>query len=163
MQYKNKTEIQIMEAKKMKKRILIITLTAFIVTAFASVSIAMCGNHHDKKRGAYHNHGYNCMTDLTDQEQEALRKERKSFLNETRELRVKKFNQKIDLEKELAKESPDSSKVTKLRKEIYSTKLELMKKKENHVKRVNQIVPGFIDSKFHHKSKAMKQYHRDMH
>lgn len=63
--------------------------------------------------------------DLTDEEAAALQKERREFFEQTRELRDKAYQKRLELKSEIAKPEPDGRKAAGLQKEISDLEAQL--------------------------------------
>ena len=83
---------------------------------------------------------------LTAEEENAVRAEKNNFFNDTKELRSQIFNKRMDLDSALNQESPEASKVTKLRKDLYSLQQTMREKHRRHLEKLNEIVPGFAQN-----------------
>lgn len=142
----------------MKKTLSIITITGFLsILVIASAYAMRPGMGH----GNMGDGAYGCFNSLTPEEQSALKAEKTKFFNETRELRTEIFNKRMALEQEFTNETPDSDKIKNLRTEIFSLKKDMAEKRQAHMERLNEIIPGFADCGFgmnpgpkHHKFKG---------
>lgn len=135
----------------MKKILTVLTIAGLIFTS-ASNAFSMKGKghgHHGEYGGMHMMYGHS----LTDEEQSAIQKERKTFMENTRELRKEIFNVGMNLETEINKTDVNSAKVKEIRQKLYSLNQDLRKKHINHRKKLNKIVPGFSHMKKgkHHK------------
>jgi|GEM_PF-3047349 Spy/CpxP family protein refolding chaperone len=116
-----------------------ILLIGGIVLAAATLAFAWNGHHNGRgygnhMGGGYHSGNYGHMNNgyhmgdgdyrmhgsyngsgFTDQDVKALNQEKKDFFNETRELRKKAYNTRMELEDEMSSGNPDMQKVEKLR------------------------------------------------
>lgn len=136
----------------MKKILTILAIAGFII-ASASNAFSMKGKghgHHGEYGGM---HMMNHSQILTKDEKNAIQKERKTFMESTRELRKEIFNVGMDLETEINKTDVNSAKVKEIRQKLYGLNQDLRKKHINHRKKLNKIVPGFSQMKMgkHHK------------
>ena len=79
--------------------------------------------------------------DLTRDEIRQLEEARDTFHNDTKELRYKLDDKKVDLRRELAGENPDKQKASKLQKEISELRSELDQKRLDHQIETRKISP----------------------
>lgn len=115
----------------MKNRTLILTLSTIAVLALAAVSFAgpgygrgyhmgpgygMMGNGYHMG-GGYHM-GYGPAADLTDEQRAALEKTAQEFAAKVEPLRDDLYAKNLELAAELAKTTPDQSRITALTKDV---------------------------------------------
>jgi Spy/CpxP family protein refolding chaperone len=96
------------------------------------------GMHHQEWGGPE----YGCRTnDLSDEEIDALEKERESFREATEDLRQDVYAKRLELRGELAKKDPDAKKAAELQGEISKLQAEFDQKRIDHLIKVRKISP----------------------
>jgi zinc resistance-associated protein len=83
-------------------------------------------------------YGYN----LSDDEIEALEKERQAFFNDTEAIRQDLYAKDLELRSELAKENPDAKKAAQLQKEISKLEAQLDQKQIDHMIKMRKLSPN---------------------
>jgi|GEM_PF-6838623 Spy/CpxP family protein refolding chaperone len=132
----------------MNKLVLGITAFCLISASAFSAAYAMRGGVPGYGHGMSQNPGQ-CMNGLTQQEQQSVMDEKNRFLDETRPIRKEIFEKRMTLEKEIVKKNSDQSKITQLRQEIYSLRKDIQSKRNAHMEKMNEIIPGFSDFGYH--------------
>ncbi|MDY0133253.1 MAG: periplasmic heavy metal sensor [Desulforegulaceae bacterium] len=141
----------------MKKTLSILSITIFISVILISSASAMRVGQGNLGKGGYH-----CFNNLTPEEQSLIKTERANFFNQTKGLRTDIFNKKMELEQEFASETIDTAKVKTLRSEIFSLRQSMAEKRQAHLEKINEIIPGYSNCGFgpnqgkkHYKSKGI--------
>jgi hypothetical protein len=80
--------------------------------------------------------------DLTQDEIRQLEEAHEAFYKDTKELRYKLDDKKVDLSRELAEENPDKQKADKLQKEISELRSKLDQKRLDHLIETRKIAPN---------------------
>lgn len=102
------------------------------------------GWHHGP---GWHNRGYEMSGpgygyNLSDDEIEALEKERQAFFNNTEAIRQDLYAKDLELRSELAKENPDAQKAAQLQKEISKLEAQLDQKQIDHMIKMRKLSPN---------------------
>jgi len=121
--------------------ILVVSLAGFGGTAMAYRGMGGCGSSGGlgwHKGGD----GPGIADELTDDEIQKLNDERKTFLNETKELRNDIYAKDLELRAEIAKKNPDTEKAAKIQKELSNLNAELDQKMLQHRIRMKKICPA---------------------
>lgn len=92
-------------------------------------------------QGSYGGYGYGYSADLSDEDLEALEKERRTFFESTENIRKQIYTKQMQLHNELAKETPDTSKASNLQQDISNLRAELDQKRIDHMVRIRNINP----------------------
>ena len=141
--------------------------TRKIITILAVVALVGLGSYAFAERGGgyghrgYGHHGYGMDSDhhgggmgyghrgyrddegdLTRDEIRQLEEAREAFYKETKELRYKLDDKKVDLSRELAGENPDKQKASNLQKEISELRSKLDQKRIDHQIETRKIAPN---------------------
>ena len=96
------------------------------------------GMHHQGWGGS--EYGYP-MNDLTNEEIDALEKERESFYKATADLRQDVYAKRLELRSELAKKEPDTKKAAELQAETSNLEAKIDQKWVDHLIKVRKINP----------------------
>jgi Spy/CpxP family protein refolding chaperone len=93
--------------------------------------------HHGAEQGC----GFGYWGDLSEEDIQKLEKERTDFFEDTKNLRAKIYQKRLELRSELAKENPDAKKAAELQTEISKMKAEFDQKRLNHFLNIRKINP----------------------
>lgn len=133
-----------------RKTLMVLTIVGIV--GFGAYAFADWGmghgpygwGHHEQ---GMHNQGWggsgygNRMSDLSDEEIDALEKERESFVTATEDLRQDVYAKRLELRSELAKKDPDTKKAAELQGEISKLQAEFDQKRIDHLIKVRKINP----------------------
>lgn len=86
--------------------------------------------------------------DLTDEQIATLQKERGVFLENTRELRERRYQKELELKAEMAKQNPDAKKAAELQKEVSGLENELDQKRLEQMLKMKKDYPEIYGKGF---------------
>jgi len=86
--------------------------------------------------------GYGYPGDLKDEDLKKLDEQRSAFFEATKNLHNDLYQKRLELQSELAKQSPDSKKAGTLQKEISELKAQLDQKRIDHMLEIKKINPN---------------------
>ncbi len=115
-----------------------IAIIGFAINAFAHGGMGR-GYRGQGWCGQYGN-GYNQQ--LTQEEYQQLQDEREAFFKDTEGLRNNLFEKRQALQNELAKEQPDTTKASKLQKEISDLQAQFDQKRIDHMIKMRKVNPN---------------------
>ena len=133
-----------------KKTIMVVTILT--VVGFGAYAFAGWGMDYDRSgwghRGPGWHHG-GCYGpgdggkkgNLSNEEIEAMDKERASFFEATKDLRRNVYSKDLEMRSELAKENPNIDKAKKLQKEISELEAKIEQERIDHRIKVRKINP----------------------
>ena len=78
---------------------------------------------------------------LTDEQRQTMEQERRTFFEETNDLRQNLYTKELALRSELAKSDADAQKAAAIQKDISKLEAELDQKRLNHVVKMKQVNP----------------------
>jgi Spy/CpxP family protein refolding chaperone len=132
-----------------KKLITIVAAIALVgIGTFAYAHWSGDWGHHGRMHGGgygygmphgyYGNPGYG---DLSEDQVQALEKERNAFYRETEMIREDLYAQQLALQSELSKSDPDTAKAAELQKDISELESKLDQKRVDHMIKIGKIRP----------------------
>jgi Spy/CpxP family protein refolding chaperone len=132
-----------------KSLLILSTMILLGFTAPASADWGMGSGHHlgwgnqmpGWHHGGYEGPGFGYWSDLSEEDNQKLEKERFEFFKATQELRRNMYQKSLELRSELAKETPDNKIAAGLQKEISKFKAEFHQKRLNHFLKMKKISP----------------------
>ena len=131
----------------------IIVLTVMAVFGFTTLSFAGWGNGCDYGMGRGYNssnwnhgdgskHGHN-YGNLSEEEIATVEQKRAEFFKATENTRQKLYEKEVELRSELSKESPDTSKASKLQSDISKLQSELDQTRLDYQIQARKSVPNY--------------------
>ena len=133
----------------LKKGLMVLVVVAVI--GFGAYAFAHMGSgfghqgwmHHggSMHHYGYHTPGFGSPGDLSDEERKALDNERKTFFESTEDLRGDIYSKQLELQSELAKETPDNQKALELQNQISALEAKLDQKRLGHMMQMRKISP----------------------
>ena len=134
------------------KRKAIMVVTILTVLGYGAYAFAGWGADYDRSGRGYRGPGWhhgdcygpgygNKKGGLSDEEIEALEKERTSFYKATEDVRRNIYSKDLELRSELAKENPNLNKAKQLQKEISDLEAKMDQKRLDHKIKMRKIVP----------------------
>ena len=137
--------------KSIHTRNTIVVLTVFALVGIGATAFAGWGRGYGRHMGwgggpgDCPGYGYGPRnpqgTPLSDEQIQAVEKERQAFMNDTADLREDLYAKELELRAELAKADPDIAKATAVQKDISRLESELELKRLDHMIRMRRINP----------------------
>ena len=78
---------------------------------------------------------------MSDQDIDKLQKERQAFFEDTRELRENLYQKELELRSEMAKQDPDTQKLSDLQKDLSASQADFAQKRLNHRLEMKKLLP----------------------
>ena len=125
---------------KLGKIIVVVTIVG--VVGFAATSFAGWGRGWGGGGNCRGQYGY--PDNLSDQDLEKIQQERRAFFEDTRELRQKLNQKKLELRGEMAKQEPDVNKAVALQKEVSELQGQLDQKRVEQRIKMKKENPDFF-------------------
>ena len=123
----------------MGRKGIIIALAIAVVAGSAVFSIAYQGGCPAKGNVHGNVHGDLAQTDFDEETMKKVEEERQRFLDETADLRQRRYDKVVALGEELAKETPDQTVASDLQKEISQFDAEYDQKRLTHMVNMKKI------------------------
>jgi hypothetical protein len=123
----------------------VLLMAGFLIIIMAAGASADMGRGHgyrgQMQHGGYGASGWGAFSNLSEEDIKKLDEERKAFFEDTRDLRRKVYQKRLELASEMAKQKPEAARAAAIQKEISDTKAQLAQKHLDHLFRVRKINP----------------------
>jgi Spy/CpxP family protein refolding chaperone len=121
-----------------------IAVIAFAINAFAHRGMGWGGGWGNHGQGWHHRDYYNPGYDdeMSKEQYQQFEQKREAFFKETQDLRANLYEKKRELQNELGKDEPDSSKASGLQKKISELQAQLDQKRVDHMVEMRKVTPN---------------------
>jgi hypothetical protein len=123
----------------------VLLMAGFLICVMAAGASADMGRGSGYRgqmhQGGYGASGWGAFSNLSEEDIKALDEERKTFFEDTKDLRRDVYQKRLELASEMAKQKPDAARAAAIQKEISDTKAQLAQKHLDHLFRVRKINP----------------------